>query len=379
MKLLEYASRQVFERYGIPVKPGKLAYTPEEAEQVARDLEPPYVVKAQVPVGGRGKAGGIKLAQTPEEVREKAEKILNLTIKGVPVKKVFITTAVNIAKEYYVSVVIDRRNGTPVIMVSSEGGVDIEEVARTKPEAIHKLTVDPVWGLSDFQTRNLMFRLFKDKKKAIQAAGILKKLYRAFTEIEAQLAEINPLVETQDGEIVAVDAKILLDDNALFRHPDLEKLRDMDYEEQTELEAKEADLSYVKLQGTIGCCVNGAGLAMATMDVIKHFGGEPANFLDIGGSSRPEKVLKAMEIIASDPNVKAIFFNIFGGITRCDDVANGLVEAFRQMEIKVPIVIRLTGTNEELAREILEQSGLPLVTVKTMAEGAKKAIELAGA
>ncbi len=377
MKLLEYASKEVFRRFGLPVQEGKLAYTPEEARRVAETLKPPYVVKAQVPVGGRGKAGGVKLAHTPEEVEEKARHILNLTIKGVPVKKVLVTEAADIAHEYYLGVVVDRRNNQPVIMVSAEGGVDIEEVARTKPEAIHKLAVDPIWGLSDFQARQLAFRLFQDKKKALKAAGIIQKLYRAFQEVDAQLAEINPLVETPEGELLAVDAKIVVDDNALYRHPDLEQMRDMDYEEPKELEAKAADLSYVKLDGTIGCCVNGAGLAMATMDVIKHFGGEPANFLDIGGSSRPEKVIKAMEIITSDPNVKVIYFNIFGGITRCDDVARGLVEAFRTMEVKVPLVIRLTGTNEEEGRRILEESGIPLHTARTMSEGAQKAVALA--
>ena len=377
MKLLEYASKEVFRRFGLPVQEGKLAYTPEEARRVAETLKPPYVVKAQVPVGGRGKAGGVKLAHTPEEVEEKARHILNLTIKGVPVKKVLVTEAADIAHEYYLGVVVDRRNNQPVIMVSAEGGVDIEEVARTKPEAIHKLAVDPVWGLSDFQARQLAFRLFQDKKKALKAAGIIQKLYRAFQEVDAQLAEINPLVETPEGELLAVDAKIVVDDNALYRHPDLEQMRDMDYEEPKELEAKAADLSYVKLDGNIGCCVNGAGLAMATMDVIKHFGGDPANFLDIGGSSRPEKVIKAMEIITSDPNVKVIYFNIFGGITRCDDVARGLVEAFRTMEVKVPLVIRLTGTNEEEGRRILEESGIPLHTARTMSEGAQKAVALA--
>ncbi len=377
MKLLEYASKEVFRRFGLPVQEGKLARTPEEARQVAESLTPPYVVKAQVPVGGRGKAGGVKLAHTPEEVEEKARHILNLTIKGVPVKKVLVTEAADIAHEYYLGVVVDRRNNRPVIMVSAEGGVDIEEVARTKPEAIHKLAVDPVWGLSAFQARQLAFQLFSDKKKALKAAGIIQRLYEAFQSVDAQLAEINPLVETPEGDLLAVDAKIVLDDNALFRHPDLEAMRDMDYEEPKELEAKAADLSYVKLEGSIGCCVNGAGLAMATMDVIKHFGGEPANFLDIGGSSRPEKVIKAMEIITSDPNVKVIYFNIFGGITRCDDVARGLVEAFRTMDIRVPLVIRLTGTNEEEGRKILEESGIPLHTARTMSEGAQKAVALA--
>lgn len=377
MKLLEYASRSLFLKFGIPFKEGKLAYTPDEAEQIAREVESPYVVKAQVPVGGRGKAGGIKLANSPSEVKEIAEKILGMSIKGVPVKKVLVTTAVDIEKEYYIGITIDRSAGVPVLMGSSSGGVDIEEVARTNPEAIMKVKIDPAWGLTGYQARRLALWLIDDKKKAMKLSRIIYNLYQTFLGVEAQLAEINPLVETPDGDLIAVDAKILVDDNALPRHPDLENLRDLDYEEKTELEAKENDLSYVKLDGTIGCCVNGAGLAMATMDVIKYYGGQPANFLDIGGSSRPEKVLKAMEIITSDPNVKAIFFNIFGGITRCDDVAKGLVEAFKQMTVKVPVVVRLTGTNEDLARKILSESGLELVPVKTMAEGAQTAIRLA--
>lgn len=377
MKLLEYQAKEVFKKFSIPVHPGYVARNIDEVKEALEKLNFPVVIKAQVPVGGRGKAGAIKLAESKEDAIEKAEKILNMSVKGVPVKKVLVTEAVDIKKEYYMSIVVDRRSGRPVAMVSSEGGVDIEEVAREKPEAIKKKTIDPHWGLRPFEARELSFELFEDKKLALKAADILLKLYRNFVEIDAQLVEINPLAEDRDGNLWAVDAKILVDDNALYRHPDVEKMRDMDYEDIRELEAKEADLSYVKLEGSIGCCVNGAGLAMATMDIIKKYGGEPANFLDIGGSSSPEKVKKAMELILADKNVKAVYFNIFGGITRCDDVAKGLIEAFSNTKIDVPVVIRLTGTNEDIARRMLEESGLPLVTASSMAEGARKAIELA--
>ncbi len=378
MKLLEYSSKEVMGKYGITVQPGFLARNIEEVEAALDKLQFPVVIKAQVPVGGRGKAGGIKLAGNREEALEKAQKILGMEIKGIPVKKVLVCQAVDIDKEYYLGIVVDRRAGNAVIMASSEGGVDIEEVARTKPEAIHKLSVDPKWGLRAFEARELMFRVFDDPKVALKASGFLMKLYRCFIENDAQLAEINPLALDKNGELWAVDAKILIDDNALPRHPELESMRDMDYEDKKELEAKEADLSFVSLDGYIGCCVNGAGLAMATMDIIKKYGGEPANFLDIGGSSRPEKVRKAMEIILRDPKVKSIYFNIFGGITRCDDVAKGLIQAFSDLEVKQPVVIRLTGTNEDIARRMLEESNLPLHPVKTMREGAIKAIELAG-
>ncbi len=377
MKLLEYASKEVLASFGFPVQKGVLAHTLEEVEQALAELSFPVVIKAQVPVGGRGKAGGIKLAQTREEALEKARAILGMEIKGIPVKKVLITEAVDIEKEYYVGVVLDRRNQTFTLMVSPEGGVDIEEVARTRPEAILKYPVDVLVGLPDYKAREIAFWLFGDWGLVKQGAPLLKKLVETALAVDAQLAEINPLVKTPEGKLVAVDAKILLDDNALFRHPDLEGKRDMDYENKEELEAKEAGLSFVKLDGNIGCVVNGAGLAMATMDVVKHFGGEPANFLDIGGSSRPEKVIKALDIILRDPRVKVIFFNIFGGITRTDDVARGLIEVFRTREVPVPVVIRLTGTNEEIAHRMLQESGLPLIVATTMAEGAQKAVALA--
>jgi succinyl-CoA synthetase beta subunit len=377
MKLLEYQAKEVFKRFGIPVQPGEVAKNIEEVKKIVNKFDYPVVIKAQVPVGGRGKAGAIKIAETPDEAYRKAEEILSLNVKGVPVKKVLITQAVDIKGEFYMGIVVDRRISKPVIMVSKEGGVDIEEVAREKPEAIYKLSVDPRMGLRPFEARSLTLSVFDEKGLALKAAGLLLNLYRCFENVDAQLAEINPLAIDGEGNLWAVDAKIIVDDNALFRHPDIETMRDFDYEDRKEFEAKEADLSYVKLNGNIGCCVNGAGLAMATMDIIKNYGGEPANFLDIGGSSSPEKVRKAMELILSDPNVKAVYFNIFGGITRCDDVAKGLIEAFSQMDVEVPVVIRLTGTNEEIARKMLNESGLPLVTVTTMAEGAKRAIELA--
>ncbi len=378
MKLLEYSSKEVMKEFGINVQPGFLARNMEEVRQAIDKLNFPVVIKAQVPVGGRGKAGGIKLASNKEEALEKAEKILSMEIKGIPVKKVLVSEAIDIDREFYLGIVIDRRSGKAVVMASAEGGVDIEEVARTKPEAIHKLEVNPRWGLRPFEARELMFKIFDDKKTALKASGFLLKLYSCFAGKDAQLAEINPLALDKQGELWAVDAKILIDDNALPRHPELESLRDMDYADLKELEAKEADLSFVSLDGYIGCCVNGAGLAMATMDIIKKYGGEPANFLDIGGSSRPEKVRKAMEIILRDPKVRSIYFNIFGGITRCDDVAKGLIQAFKELNVKQPVIIRLTGTNEDIARKMLEESGLPLHPVKTMREGAIRAIEMAG-
>ncbi len=377
MKLLEYSSKEVLKRYGLPIQPGEVAKTIEDVERILDTLKFPVVIKAQVPVGGRGKAGGVKLASTREEAIEKAKAILGMQIKGITVKKVLITEAVDIDKEIYAGVVVDRRTKRPVVMVSSEGGVDIEEVARTKPEAIHKYAVDPILGFPAYKARELAFKVVEDPKLAVKFATNLVKLYNAFVGLDAQLAEINPFVIDKNGELWAVDAKVIVDDNALFRHPDIEQMRDMDYENLEELEAKQYGLSFVKLEGNVGCMVNGAGLAMATMDIIKKYGGEPANFLDVGGSSNPEKVTKAMEIILRDPNVKSIYVNIFGGITRCDDIAKGLIEAFSNMEVRVPVVIRLTGTNEELGKKMLEESGLPLVTASTMAEGAQKAIELA--
>jgi succinyl-CoA synthetase beta subunit len=376
MKLHEYQAREIFRRYGIPVPPDRVATSPEEAAAAAQELGGQVVIKAQVHVGGRGKAGGVKLAKSPEEARRAAAAILGMSIKGLEVKKVLVAPAVDIAHEAYAGIVIDRKSQKPVLMVSAAGGVDIEEVARETPEKIHKTPIDPRYGLLGHQAMALGFALYDDLARVRAAAQIFGRLYEAFVSVDASLAEINPLVTLPDGAVQAIDAKIVLDDNALFRHPDLEALRDVSDEAPAEREAREKSLSYVKLDGSIGCIVNGAGLAMATMDLIKYYGAEPANFLDIGGSSNPEKVVSAMRIILSDPNVEAILFNIFGGITRCDDVANGIVAALEQLEVKVPIVIRLTGTNEKEALEILERVGLP--ATNSMDEVVKKAIQLAG-
>ncbi|MEO0139787.1 MAG: ADP-forming succinate--CoA ligase subunit beta [candidate division WOR-3 bacterium] len=375
MKLLEYASKEIFSSYGIPVQKGILARDLSEVEGALEQLEFPVVIKAQVPVGGRGKAGGVKLANTKEEAIEKAKAIFSLEIKGIPVKKVLVANAEDIKREYYVGITLDRRFSKPVFITSKEGGVDIEEIARKKPQALIKKYIDrPLRG---FEARELAFEVFDEPDLAMQAADIFLKLSKVYFDVDCQLAEINPLALTGDGKLKALDAKIIVDDNALYRQEDAMRLRDREYENPEEEEAKEAGLSYVKLDGYIGCMVNGAGLAMATMDVIKYWGGEPANFLDVGGSSNPEKVKKAMEIILRDKNVKSVFINIFGGITRCDDIAKGLIEAFSTMKIKVPVVVRLTGTNEDIGREMLERSGLPIKTAKTMSEGARLAVSLA--
>ena len=377
MKVHEYQAREIFRSHGLSVPPDRVAATPEEAEAAAGELGGPVVVKAQVLVGGRGKAGGVKLASTPEEARRKAADILGMDIKGITVERVLVTPAVDIASEAYAGIVIDRASRRPVMVVSAAGGVDIEEVARSTPEKIRRVEIDPRYGLLGHQATGLGFALYDDDLKLVRrAAELFRGLYAAFLDVDASLAEINPLVVTKSGELLAIDAKINLDDNALFRHPDMEKLRDPSDENPAETEAREKGLSYVKLDGSIGCIVNGAGLAMATMDLIKYYGAEPANFLDIGGSSNPEKVVNAMRIVLSDPNVKAILFNIFGGITRCDDVANGIVEALESLEVDVPIVIRLTGTNEQEALRILEGVGLP--ATNSMDDVVQRAIELAG-
>jgi succinyl-CoA synthetase beta subunit len=371
----EYQAKELLAAQGIPVPMGEVATTPEQAEEIARRLGGAVVVKAQVHTGGRGKAGGVKLAKTPEEAREKAEAILKLTIKDLPVEKVLIAPAEDIASEAYVGIILDRASHAPVFMVSAEGGVDIEEVAHTNPDAIIKLAVDPRYGLLPHQAYELATRLYTDVKQQRAAAKILQQLYTAFVEAGASLAEINPLITTPAGEVKAIDAKFNIDDNELFRLPAIEALRDESSEDAAEVQAREAGLTFIKLDGNVGCCVNGAGLAMATMDLVKYYGGDPANFLDIGGSSNPEKVVNALRIITSDKNVKAILFNIFGGITRTDDVANGIVTATKQIRIDVPIVIRLTGTNEEIAVKILEEAGFAALT--DMDEAVQKAVALA--
>jgi succinyl-CoA synthetase beta subunit len=375
MNIHEYQAKEILRSHGIPVPPGEVATSAAEAEEIARSYGGSVVVKAQVHAGGRGKAGGVKLAASAEEAREKAIAILGMEIKGLTVRKVLVTPAAQIASEAYVGIVMDRASQSSVFMVSSEGGVDIEEVAATKPEAIRKVRVDPRYGLLGHQASALAFALYDDPKLARQAARIMEKLYAAYLDSGATLAEINPLITTPEGEVLAIDAKMNLDDNALFRSPEIEAMRDTEAEPPAETKAREAGLSYIKLDGQVGCCVNGAGLAMATMDLVKHYGGEPANFLDIGGSSNPDKVVAALEIITGDPHVRSILFNIFGGITRCDDVANGIVEATKRIEIDVPIAIRLTGTNEEEAVEILQENGFTAMT--DMDEVVKRAVELA--
>ncbi|MCA9755123.1 MAG: ADP-forming succinate--CoA ligase subunit beta [Candidatus Eisenbacteria bacterium] len=379
MNIHEYQAKQVFLKHGIPVPPGgEVAGTAAEAEAIAAKIGGPVVVKAQVHSGGRGKAGGVKLAKTAAEAKEKAEAILQLHIQGLPVRKVLVAPALDIAHEYYLGIVLDRQMGLPAIMISREGGVEIEEVARTKPEALHKLHFDPARGLRPYEARQLAAKAEPDGKVAGKIARVIEKLAKTYASVDASLAEINPLIQTPDGDILALDAKINLDDNALYRHPDLEAMRDPDTETDSERVARDMGLTFIKLDGSIGCVVNGAGLAMATMDLVKHFGGDPANFLDIGGSSNPDKVVTAIRIITEDPNVKAILFNIFGGITRCDDVARGLVEGVKQTGVKLPIVIRLVGTNEKEGREILA-SASGLHPAETMDDAVKKVVELAGA
>ncbi len=376
MKLEEFQAKKLFAEKGIPIPEGKTVTTPEMAEEAAVAIGTAVVVKAQVQAGGRGKAGGVKLAKTPAEAKEHAEAILGMTIKGLVVERVLIDPAVSIVGEYYVGITLDRRKKIPVMMASAAGGVDIEQVAKETPEKIIFQDIDPERGLRAFEAKQLAFKLFADKKKALAAGSIMQKLWDCYKSNDASLAEINPLAELADGSIIALDAKIVLDDAALYKHPELEELRITTPAEEKELKAKRFGLSYVQLDGEIGCMVNGAGLAMATMDIIKHYGGTPANFLDIGGSSNPDKVVEAMKLLVSDPNVKTIFINVFGGITRCDDVAKGLLTALGKIDLEIPLVVRLTGTNEEEGRKILSDAGIPAMI--NMTEAAKKAIALAG-
>jgi succinyl-CoA synthetase beta subunit len=371
----EYQAKEVFRKYGIPIPPGEVATTPEEAEAIARKFGSTVVVKAQVHAGGRGKAGGVKLAKTPEEARSIAAQILKLTIKGLPVEKVLVTPAADIASEAYVGIIVDRASKRPVLIASPAGGIDIEEVAAKTPDKILRHPIDPRYGLQAYEAMQLAFFLYSDIKQVRAAAKILQQLYRAFIENGGSLAEINPLVVTPKGDVVALDAKMVIDDNELERRSDIAALRDESAEDPSEVEARKANLTFIKLDGNVGCVVNGAGLAMATMDLVKYYGGEPANFLDIGGSSNPEKVVAALRIITREPNVKAILFNIFGGITRTDDVANGIVKAITASPLKIPLVIRLTGTNEEIAVKILAEHGMSAMT--DMDEAVKKAVALA--
>lgn len=374
MKIHEYQARDLFRKYGIPTPDAVVCHSPEEVEALVPDDTQLRVIKAQVHAGGRGKAGGVKLARSKAEAVENARKILGMDIKGYTVEKVLVANAVDIDKEFYVGLINDRNSKSVTLMASAEGGVEIEEVARVSPEKIIKMPIDPLTGLMDWQARDVAFKLFSDIRHVRVAADILQKLYKLYIETDSSLAEINPLVITQQNEIMAIDGKMNFDDNALYRQPDVLAMREVTEDEQKEIDAHHKGLSYIKLDGSIGCMVNGAGLAMATMDMIKLYGGEPANFLDIGGSSNPQKVIDAMNILLSDKNVKAVMINIFGGITRCDDVARGLITALDQIKTDIPIVVRLSGTNAQEGLELLKSTGLP--TVSTMSEAAQKAIEM---
>jgi succinyl-CoA synthetase beta subunit len=375
MKLHEVYSKRIFGEYGIPVPAGDLARTASEAAKIAKKIGFPVVVKSQVLVGGRGKAGGIRVAANAAEAKQHAKDILDLTIKGLPVRMVLIDQAADIETEIYLGITSDRAARMPVIMASAAGGVDIEEVAQKTPEKIIKCHIDPLMGLQSYQARDLAAGIDLSREYWRDFGKIAHGLWEAYRNSDATLAEINPLVITAQGELLAVDGKMVLDDNALFRHPDLEKLRDLDIDQEAEIRARENGLSFIKLGGDIGCMVNGAGLAMTTMDIIKLFGGEPANFLDIGGGASAEKVAAALEIILSDPNVKAVLFNIFGGITRCDLVAQGILDALKDVKTDVPMVVRLVGTNAKEGRQLLKDADME--TADTLADAAQKAVAAA--
>jgi succinyl-CoA synthetase beta subunit len=375
MDIHEYQAKERFALSGIPVPPGTVATTADEAEAIALGYGCAVMVKAQVHSGGRGKAGGVKYCKDASEAKFHASNILGMDIKGLMVQKVLVTPAEEIETEAYVGVLIDRENQAATFMVSPDGGMDIEEVAASTPHRIRKLPVDPRYGLMPHQAMWLANFLYDDPSLIKQAGKAISQLYESFVESGASMTEINPLITTPEGQIRAIDAKMSIDGNELFRRPDVADMRDLSAEPDSERKARESGLSYVKLDGNVGCCVNGAGLAMATMDLVKYYGGEPANFLDIGGSSNPDKVVAALEIITSDPHVKVILFNIFGGITRCDDVANGIVEATKRIDIRQPIVIRLTGTNEELGLNILQEAGFSAYA--SMDDVVEKAVELA--
>ncbi len=375
MKLHEYQSKQIFSRFGVPIPKGHVAATASEARQVAEELGGRVVIKSQVLVGGRGKAGGIRLAKTPKEAENVATQVLAMEIKGLPVRKVLVDEAVSISKEIYLGITNDRAMRKPVIMASSAGGVDIEEIASQSPEKIIKVHIDPLLGLRDYQARDIAVGIDLPREHWRAFLDISRALWKAYAECDATLAEINPLVITADNRLLALDGKMIIDDNALFRHPDLSDMRDMDVEAPAEIEARKYGLSYIKLDGQIGCLVNGAGLAMATMDIIKLFGAEPSNFLDVGGGATAEKVAVAFRIILTDPNVKAILINIFGGITRGDEVARGILAALKEVKTTIPMVVRLVGTNAEEGRRLLADAHM--ITAETLAEAAQKVVELA--
>ena len=384
MNIHEHEAKEVFRAYGVTVPEGKAAFSVDEALEAATSLGGDlWVVKAQIHAGGRGKAGGVKLARSLDEVKEHADAILGTTLvthqtgpEGQLVRRLYVETGVDIDRELYLGLVIDRATQGVVLMASTEGGVDIETVAEETPELIHRIAVDPLLGLADFQARQLAFALGLEGKSVFQAVKFMKGLYQAFVDKDASTAEINPLVVTKDGALIALDAKMNFDDNALYRNKDIAELRDEAEEDPAELQAKAHGLSYVNLDGNIGCMVNGAGLAMGTMDIIKHYGGEPANFLDVGGGADAETVTEAFKIITSDERVEVIFINIFGGIMKCDVIAEGVVAAVEEVGLQVPLVVRLAGTNVEKGKQILKDSPFDIVSADSMSDGARKAIEL---
>lgn len=384
MNIHEYQGKEVLRQYGVSVPQGKVAFSVDEAVEAAKELGTPVVVvKAQIHAGGRGKAGGVKVAKNLDEVRTYAEQILGKVLvthqtgpEGKEVKRLLIEQGCDIKKEYYVGVVVDRSTGRVVMMASEEGGTEIEEVAEHSPEKIFKEVIDPAVGLQAFQARKLAYAINIPAELVNKAVKFMVALYTAFVEKDCSIAEINPLVVTGDGDVMALDAKLNFDSNALYRHKDIQALRDLDEEDEKEIQASKFDLSYIALDGNIGCMVNGAGLAMATMDIIKYYGGDPANFLDVGGGATTEKVTEAFKIILSDEKVRGIFVNIFGGIMRCDVIANGVVEAAKQVGLDRPLVVRLEGTNVELGKKILNESGLNIVAADSMADGAQKIVAL---
>ncbi|HXG34985.1 MAG TPA: ADP-forming succinate--CoA ligase subunit beta [Bryobacteraceae bacterium] len=384
MKIHEYQAKALLARYGVPVPRGEVAYTAEEVDMIARRLGGSVVIKAQIHAGGRGKGGGIKVAQSPAEAAELAKKMLGMKLvthqtgpEGRIVQRVLVEETLPVARELYLGVVLDRAQGKAVFMASAAGGVDIEEVAATAPEKILKETIEPGFGLAAFQARKLSYGMGLDGATASAAGAAMMALARAYEELDASLAEINPFVVTTDGRVFALDAKINLDDNALYRHKDLLELRDLNEEDPLEVEASRHGLNYIKLDGNVGCMVNGAGLAMATMDIIKYAGGSPANFLDVGGGASAEQIQNAFRILLSDPHVKAVLINIFGGILRCDRLATGVVAAARELNIRVPVVVRMEGTNVEEGRRILTESGLNFTVAENMRDAAEKVVRLA--
>jgi succinyl-CoA synthetase beta subunit len=376
MKLYEYQGRELFTAYGIPISPGSVASTADGAYAASKELGGPCVVKAQVLVGGRGKAGGVKVAKTSEEAREKAGQILGMTIKSLPVNKVLVTRIEHIEREYYLGLAVDRTSKAIALIASASGGVDIEDLARNEPERIYKLAINPLKGLDEGACRNLLETVFSDKGQSHEAFLTVQKIFKLFVENDCTLVEINPYALITGGGLVAVDSKIVIDESGVFKHEQLEAMRNREEYGPDELEAREYGLSFINMDGNIGCIVNGAGLAMATMDIIKLFGGNPANFLDVGGSSSPEKVLHAFEIIMRNSSVRIILINIFGGITRCDDIAKGILKSKEEMELSVPLVIRLIGTNEKEGRALLKNAGID--AYDDLTEAVKRAVEAAG-